>query len=74
MVAMSGKGQYPSVTASDIAEIETPLPPLEIQQQIVAEIEGYQKIIDEAKQVVNNYKPTINHQPWVGNVGIGHFG
>jgi restriction endonuclease S subunit len=42
---------------------EIPLPPLEIQQQIVAEIEGYQKIIDGAKQVVNNYKPTISINP-----------
>lgn len=39
------------------------LPPLEIQQQIVAEIEGYQKIIDGAKQVVNNYKSTISINP-----------
>ncbi len=43
-----------------LKEIEIPLPPLEIQQQIVAEIEGYQKIIDGAKQVVTNYKPTIS--------------
>ncbi|GBL35651.1 type I restriction enzyme EcoEI M protein [Filimonas sp.] len=46
-----------------LKEIEIPLPPLEIQQQIVAEIEGYQKIIDGAKQVVNNYKPTISINP-----------
>ncbi|MFM7428802.1 MAG: restriction endonuclease subunit S, partial [Flammeovirgaceae bacterium] len=42
---------------------EIPLPPLEIQQQIVAEIEGYQKIIDGAKQIVNTYKPTIKINP-----------
>ncbi|AMS27310.1 hypothetical protein AEM51_10060 [Bacteroidetes bacterium UKL13-3] len=46
-----------------LRSIEIPLPPLEIQQQIVAEIEGYQKIIDGAKQVVNNYKPTITINP-----------
>lgn len=63
MITKSGKGQYPSLTASDLAEIEIPLPPLEIQQQIVAEIEGYQKIIDGAKQIVNNYKPTIKINP-----------
>ena len=37
-----------------------PLPPLEVQEQIVAEIEGYQKIIDGARMVVDNYKPTIS--------------
>ena len=35
MVLMSDKGQYPSITASDLGEIEIPLPPLDIQQQIV---------------------------------------
>jgi type I restriction enzyme M protein len=46
-----------------IEEMEIPLPPLEIQQQIVAEIEGYQKIIDGAKQIVNHYKPSITINP-----------
>ena len=46
-----------------IEETEIPLPPLEIQQQIVAEIEGYQKIIDGAKQIVNHYKPSITINP-----------
>jgi type I restriction enzyme M protein len=36
-----------------------PLPPFSVQQEIVAEIEGYQKIIDGAKQIVENYKPKI---------------
>lgn len=48
---------------SQYSQLEIPLPPLEIQQQIVAEIEGYQKIIDGAKQIVNNYKPTIKINP-----------
>ena len=53
----------PSMKASNVEDFEIPLPPLEIQQQIVAEIEGYQKIIDGAKQIVNNYKPTIKINP-----------
>jgi len=40
-----------------------PLPPLEIQEKIVAELDGYQKIIDGAKQVVENYRPTIKIDP-----------
>jgi restriction endonuclease S subunit len=74
MVAMSGKGQYPSITASDLAEISIPLPPLEIQQQIVAEIEGYQKIIDGAKQIVNNYKPVINYELPITNYEMVELG
>lgn len=36
-----------------------PLPPLDIQEQIVEELGSYQKIIDWAKQIVENYKPQI---------------
>ena len=40
-----------------------PLPPLEVQQEIVAEIEGYQKVIDGARAVVENYRPHIHVDP-----------
>lgn len=56
-------GGQPHIYPKHFENFEIPLPPLEIQQQIVAEIEGYQKIIDGAKQIVNNYKPTININP-----------
>ena len=54
---------YPSLRLKDIEQIKIPLPPLEIQKEIVAEIEGYQKIIDGAKAVVENYKPHIQIDP-----------
>ncbi len=54
----------PKLNQQSLNSIEIPLPPLEIQQQIVAEIEGYQKMIDGAKQVVKNYKPTITINPY----------
>jgi type I restriction enzyme M protein len=44
---------------SDLEKIIIPLPTLKIQEQIVAELDGYQKIIDGAKQVVENWKPAI---------------
>ena len=47
----------------EIKEITIPLPPLEAQQAIVDEIEGYQKIIDGARQVVENYRPRIKVDP-----------
>jgi len=46
-----------------IKKSKIPLPPLEIQEQIVAELENYQKIIDGARQVVENYKPTFKIDP-----------
>ena len=47
----------------ELKRMKIPLPPLEIQEQIVAELENYQKIIDGAKQVVENYKPQIDIDP-----------
>lgn len=44
---------------SIINSFKIPLPPLDVQKAIVEEIYGYQKIIDGARQVVDNYKPTI---------------
>ena len=53
------------ITKSGIEQRKIPLPPLAVQEEIVAEIEGYQKIIDGAKAVVANYKPKITiHPDW----------
>lgn len=46
-----------------LKDLQIPLPPLSIQEEIVAEIDGYQKIIDGAKAVVHNYKPKIDIDP-----------
>ena len=53
----------PGLNRNDAYVIKIPLPPLSVQEEIVAEIEGYQKIIDGAKQVVENYKPKIDIDP-----------
>lgn len=73
MIGMMGKGAYPSINQTDISNLRFPLPPLTVQEEIVAEIESYQRIIDGARQVVENYKPRIKIDPaWdiekVGNV------
>lgn len=62
---------YPSLKASEIAKIKLPLPPLEIQQQIVAELDGYQNIITGARQVVDNWKPHIDIDPGWKNSKLG---
>jgi len=43
--------------------ITIPLPPLEVQEEIVAEIEGYQNVIDGARAVLRNYRPHIPFHP-----------
>jgi restriction endonuclease S subunit len=51
---------YPSLRLNEIGNIQIPLPPLDVQQEIVGEIEGYQKVIDGARAVVENYRPHIH--------------
>ena len=48
-----------------------PLPPLEVQQEIVTEIEGYQRVIDGAQAVVENYRPHIAVDPEWPVVALG---
>ncbi|MCC6151633.1 MAG: N-6 DNA methylase [Planctomycetes bacterium] len=56
---------YPSLRLTEIGSIEIPLPPLDVQKEIVAEIEGYQKVIDGARAVLDNYRPRIPiHPDW----------
>jgi type I restriction enzyme M protein len=60
MIGMAGKGAYPSINQSDVESIQIPLPPLEVQKEIVAEIDGYQKVINGARAVLEQWKPAIN--------------
>lgn len=59
---VSGSAQ-PQITRSSLAPFKIPLPPIETQRQIVAELDNYQKIIDAAQTIVKTYKPTIKINP-----------
>jgi len=49
----------------EFSGITIPLPQLKMQKEIVAEIEGYQKVIDGARTVLDNYRPHIPiHPDW----------
>jgi len=63
MLMKMGKGSYPSITQTDVEEIEIPVPPMAEQERIVAELEYYRKVIEGARQVLANYKPTIRIDP-----------
>ena len=71
MVGMMGKGAYPSINQSDVMAIKIPLPPLEVQREIVVEIEGYKRVIDGAQTVIDNYRPQIVVDPEWPMVAIG---
>ena len=57
-----GQG-IPSLNMSVWNQLDIPLPPLAVQKEIVAEIEGYQKVIDGARAVVDHYRPHIPIRP-----------
>jgi len=50
-------------TKGGMEKRKIPLPPLEAQKEIVAEIDGYQKVIDGARAVLENYRPHIPIHP-----------
>jgi restriction endonuclease S subunit len=51
------------ITKGNLERIEIPLPPLDEQERIVAELEGYRKVIEGARQILASYKPTIRIDP-----------
>ena len=59
MVAMMGKGSYPSINQSDVASIQIPLPPLETQQAIVAELDEEQAAVDHARRLAAKMEQRI---------------
>jgi type I restriction-modification system DNA methylase subunit/restriction endonuclease S subunit len=68
---VSGATGRRSVEVDNFLELQIPLPPLEVQEKIVAEIEQYQKVIDGVKQVVENWKPSFRIDPSWEMVELG---
>jgi type I restriction enzyme M protein len=54
-----------NLSAGILYRFPIPLPPLEVQKEIVAEIEGYQTVINGARAVLDHYRPHISiHLDW----------
>ena len=63
MEDMATGGTFKEISKSSIMNLEIPLPPLEVQEEIVKELDGYQAVIDGAQKVVDNWKPTLPINP-----------
>ena len=71
---LRGGAGIPGLNRSEVYQThKIPLPPLEVQEKIVAEIEGYQKVIDGARGVVDNYRPHIAVDPEWPMVELGEI-
>jgi len=71
---VSGQKQgntMPYIKLGMLQNFELPLPPLENQEQIVAELENYQNVMDGARAVVENWKPSFKIDPNWEEVKIG---
>ena len=71
MDSWASGGTFKEISKSKFCELQIPLPPLSVQQEIVAEIEGYQRVIDGARAVVENYRPHIVVDPEWPVVALG---
>jgi len=63
MQAWATGGTFAEISKSKFCELQMPLPPLEVQREIVAEIESYQKVINGARTVLDHYRPHIPTNP-----------
>lgn len=52
-------GTFAEISKKQFGNLEIPLPPLGVQKEIVAEIQGYQRVIDGARAVLDHYRPYI---------------
>ena len=59
MIGMMGKGSYPSINQRDVSSIKIPVPPLQVQQEIVAEIANYRDAIADHQQQIGNLEESI---------------
>ena len=73
MISLASGGTFKEISKSNFLTLSIPLPPLTIQDQIVAELDSYQKVIYGARQVVENYKPTIQNNSGWETVQLGEI-
>lgn len=63
----------PQITRTNLSAFQIPLPPLEVQEEIVKELDGYQAIINGAQKVIGNWHPTIPTNPNWQKVKLGEY-
>ena len=69
IVSNSKTGTLTNINAKQYSSFRLPLPPLDVQREIVAEIEGYQKVLDGARDQIGRFEGKI--QAAIGRVWSG---
>jgi type I restriction enzyme M protein len=66
-------GTVHSLRSRFLHDLAIPLPPLDEQERVVSELEGYRKSIEGARQVIANYRPRFQIDPKWPSRKIGDF-
>ena len=53
----------PSISSCSVLEQSIPLPPIDIQRQIIRELDGYQQVITGARAIISSYAPHLPQIP-----------
>ena len=69
----ASNAQPPSIRKTVVENQQIPLPPLEVQRELVAEIESYQRVLNGARAVVDNWRPYIAIDPEWSIVELGEL-
>ena len=59
MVAWAAGGTFKEISKAKFCELEIPLPSLDVQHEIVAEVEGYQRVMDGAREEIQAMEARI---------------
>lgn len=59
MIRMASGATFKEISKENFCKIQVPIPPLELQKKLVAEIEGYRQIISGAQAIASSYLPKI---------------
>ncbi|PKN33201.1 MAG: N-6 DNA methylase [Deltaproteobacteria bacterium HGW-Deltaproteobacteria-19] len=71
MKNVASGGTFKEISKTNISRLGIPLPPFKVQKDIVSQLDRYKKIIDGARQVIDNYIPEIKIDPDWKMVDIG---
>ena len=59
MNEMASGGTFKEISKTSFSLLKIPLPPLDVQQEIVAQIEKEQQLVDANKQLIQIYEQKI---------------
>ena len=61
----------PSISRDAVLDAKIPLPSIEKQKNIIKEIDGYQRIINGAREMIRSYSPSVHFGANVPTVRVG---